>query len=186
MPQAPQLFGLFMVFVSQPLVVFASQLPKPELHEAMPHVPLEQLAVPFAGVEQTVPHAPQLLTLVFMFVSQPLAAFASQLPYPELQEPNPHVPLEQTAEPLLGVEQVVPHAPQCVVLVFKLTSHPLEGSPSQSAQPELQVPMPQTPPEHPAVALGGAEQVIPQAPQWATVVLRFVSQPLAVLASQFP
>jgi hypothetical protein len=44
----------------------------------MEHAPSEQLGVPLL-LEQTVPHAPQLLMLVCVFASQPLFGLPSQL-----------------------------------------------------------------------------------------------------------
>ena len=69
----------------------------------------------------------------------------------------------------------MPQAPQLVFVVVAV-SQPLATMPSQLAQPASQVPMPQTPAAHDAVAWGMLHAV-PHAPQAVTVVLRFVSQP---------
>jgi hypothetical protein len=43
------------------------------------------------------PQLPQLAVLVLRLVSQPLAALLSQLPYPVVHAPMPHVPIVQVA-----------------------------------------------------------------------------------------
>jgi hypothetical protein len=97
LPQAPQCVALVSVLVSQPLLVLESQSAYPGSQtggtttgshdvpfetypesQLMPHVPLRHVAVPFVGVAQVFPQAPQLLTLVSMFVSHPLLALSSQ------------------------------------------------------------------------------------------------------------
>ena len=70
-PQPPQFAGLVFKFPSHP---FARALPSQSANGAvhtMPHVPLEQVAVPLA-VEQALPQPPQCWRLVFVFTSQPL------------------------------------------------------------------------------------------------------------------
>jgi hypothetical protein len=76
-PQPPQAVGVVFRFVSQPLLVEPSQLPKPEL-QAMPHVPPLQKRLPFVEL-QTVVQLPQWVTSVPRFVSQP-GATLSQSP----------------------------------------------------------------------------------------------------------
>ena len=76
-PQPPQLARLVFVLVSQPSAIWPLQLPKPGLQLAMPQAPPEHCGVPF-GVEQRLPHIPQLPTLVFVLVSQPSATRPSQ------------------------------------------------------------------------------------------------------------
>lgn len=133
--QAPQCDVLFVVFVSQPLDVAPSQFANPELH-AMPQVPLEQLGVPFE-LEQTLPHPPQLLTLLPVLVSQPLLASPSQLPNPTVQSTSSHTPVEQLAVALARAH-CTPQAPQSLV-VRRLVSQPSLGLPLQSAQPAAHV-----------------------------------------------
>jgi hypothetical protein len=77
------------------------------------------------------PHAEQLLTLVFRLVSHPFEALPSQLPQPAVQEIE-HVPPEQLATPL-ALLQVCPQPPQLPMLVPRFTSQPLAGLLSQSA-----------------------------------------------------
>jgi hypothetical protein len=83
-PQALQFVALVLRFVSHPSVTTPLQFPKPDVH-VIEHVPPAHAGVPFA-VEHGAPHAPQLVALVCVFVSQPFAAFPSQLPKPALQE----------------------------------------------------------------------------------------------------
>jgi len=84
-PQAPQLLGSFAMLVSQPSAYWPLQSRKPGLQAAMKHVPPEQAGVPFGTGEQGRPQAPQLLTSLLRFVSQPLDTLLSQLPKPALQ-----------------------------------------------------------------------------------------------------
>jgi hypothetical protein len=93
-------------------------------------------------------------------------------------------PSEQLAVPfrLLHGE---PHAPHADTDESVFVSHPFVGSPSQLPQLVLQVPSVQTPLEHVSVAFARL-QTCPQAPQFARLVLRFVSQPFAPLPSQSP
>jgi hypothetical protein len=91
-------------------------------------------------------------------VSQPFAAFPSQLPQPEshriLQSPATH-----TAAPWTSAH-IFPQEPQLFLLVARLASHPLSAMPSQSAQPALQDLIMHTPPKQEVTALGN-EQVHP-------------------------
>jgi hypothetical protein len=91
--------------------------------QVKPHVPAVQVAVPLAGVGQTWPQPPQLLTSVWVFVSQPFAALASQLAKPALQV-NPHVPPLQVAVALAGVAQTLPQAPQLLTSLCTLVHTP--------------------------------------------------------------
>jgi hypothetical protein len=92
------------------------------------------------------------------------------------------VPLEHDSV-AFGISHATPQAPQ-LVKVFRLVSQPLVGSPSQFAKPEAQVGT-QTPLVHVFVPFT-PEQIVPHAPQFAWLVLRFASQPSAALPSQFP
>jgi len=98
------------------------------LHE-IEQAPREQLGVPLVALH-AVPHAPQLLTLVWVLVSQPLLGLPSQLPNPGLQL-GEQLPDTQAVEPLAFV-QVTPQEPQ-VVVVVRSASHPLPDTPSQLA-----------------------------------------------------
>jgi len=70
--------------VSQPLAALPSQSPSPGLHVETPQAPATQFGVPLDD-GQTLPHWPQLLMLVAVLVSQPLAGFPSQSPKPAPQ-----------------------------------------------------------------------------------------------------
>ena len=80
--------------------------------------------------------------------------------------------------------QLTPQLPQAVALL-RSASHPLREMLSQLAKPLLQAPNWQEPAEQTPLALGKL-QLVPQAPQLALSVAKFVSQPLPTLASQLP
>jgi hypothetical protein len=67
-PHPPQFASSVAVLVSQPSATFALQSPKPALH-AMAQRPAAQEGAPFR-LEQTAPHAPQLVVSSSVFVSQ--------------------------------------------------------------------------------------------------------------------
>jgi hypothetical protein len=180
-PQAPQLVTV-VVLVSQPLEATASQLPKPVLHVPRTHAPDAQEALALAKV-QTFPQVPQLLALVLVLVSQPLEATASQLPKPALHAPRAHAPDAQEALALAKV-QTFPQAPQLVALVLVLVSQPLEATASQLPKPALHM-IPQTLMAQVGVPLVPLHAA-PQAPQWAGVPVRSVSQPSVATALQLP
>jgi hypothetical protein len=121
-----------------------------------------------------VPQAPQLLTLVVRFVSQPLPVFMSQLPKPVAQLP-PQVPAMQVRTTLGKVWQARPQALQLSGSVWRLTQDPL-----QSVVPPGQV-LTQVPALHASLL----PQRRPQAPQ-LFAVSRAVSQPLLLRPSQLP
>jgi hypothetical protein len=75
---APQCVGSVFRFVSQPFATLPSQFEYPALH-VMVHVPLVHPAVPLVELH-TLPHDPQLATLVLVFTSHPVSASPSQLP----------------------------------------------------------------------------------------------------------
>jgi hypothetical protein len=167
-PQLPQLLTSLPVFTSQPLAVWPSQFLYGALQEAMPQTLDEQPAVPFGGVAQTVPQAPQLATLVAVFTSHPSPAAALQSPKPALQEEMPQAPPVQAGVPL-ATEQATLQAPQWARVVLVSVSHPLEAVASQSPKPALQEAMPQAPPAQAGVPLA-AEQTVPQVPQLLALV----------------
>ncbi|MEN9797922.1 MAG: hypothetical protein RL653_1618, partial [Pseudomonadota bacterium] len=109
--QAPQWDRLVDTFVSQPLEAVESQLAKFALHDAMPHAPDVQEAVPFATLHALL-QAPQWDRLVDTFVSQPLEAVESQLPNPELQVEMPQVDAAHPAVALARLPQALPQFPQ--------------------------------------------------------------------------
>jgi hypothetical protein len=167
------------VFVSQPFAALPSQLPKPELHDPSWQTPPEQVAPAFAKAH-TLPHAPQLLTSVFRFASQPFDELPSQLPRPAEHDVMPHTPPVQLAVP--PVEgHTLPHVLQLLTFVFRFVSQPFDPMPSQLPNPVL----------HEGTQFPELHAVVPfwvwhwalQAPQF-DVVLRLVSQPFFGSPSQ--
>ena len=167
------------VFVSHPLPTFASQLPNPGEQTSV-QAPAVQVGAAFT-VEHAAPHALQFVVFVFRLVSQPLVAFASQLPKPAVHV-KVQLPVPQEGVAFAALH-VVPQEPQSES-VFRLVSHPLFGLPSQLANPAAQVGT-HAPAVHVNVPFA-FEQEIPHEPQLAVLVFRFASQPFAALASQLP
>lgn len=95
---------------------------------------------------------------------------------------KPQLPELQVARPLAGTEHARPQAPQ-LAGAARSVSHPLDGSPSQFANPGLQA-NPQEPPAHAALALVGVAQARPHAPQCAALVRTSASHPLLASPSQ--
>jgi len=95
----------------------------------------------------------------------------------------PHTPAVHEEVPLVSL-QIFVQLPQWSASPLRLTSQPLLASPSQLPNPELQA-IPQMPAAHEAVPLLEL-QTLPQALQFATLVLMSTSQPLAALLSQLP
>ena len=107
----------------------------------------------------------------------------SQSPKPALHIPMAQVPLGQAATPLGGTAHAAPQAPQ--LLTWKmLISQPSLTLLLQLAHPFRQLPTPQTPKLHRAVALAGTGQALLQAEQFLASVAVFTSQPLAGFMSQ--
>ena len=120
MSQRPQCVALVCVSTHA-----SPQRVKPVL-QVKPHAPAAQVAVPFAGAGQTIPQRPQCMTVVLVSVSQPLAAFMSQLPKPALQVPSPHMPPTQAAAAFVGAGQTLLHVPQFIMLVWRSVQVPLQ------------------------------------------------------------
>jgi hypothetical protein len=161
-PQPPQLLVEWSD-VSQPFVTGPVQWAKPALHVATAHVPVAHVDVAFGSV-QPAPQALQLLS-VFSGVSQSWP-IAMQCPKPGLQLDTAHIPVAQVPVPFVTA-QAVPHAPQFAT-VFSGDSQPLLAMPSQSPKPGLQLRMAQEPVAQVDAAFA-SEQVVPQAPQLASV-----------------
>lgn len=142
--------------------------------------PLAQVS-PELTNEQTVPHAPQLASVVSE-VSQPLASTPSQLAKPGLQKSIRHEPFEHSAVAFARAH-ATPHPPQLVSVVNEV-SQPLVSMPSQFANPLLQEAVAHVPLRHVALALARAH-AMPQPPQ-STVLRSDVSHPFASSASQSP
>jgi hypothetical protein len=102
-----------------------------------------------------------------------------------MQGPRPQLPPAQAAVPFVGAAQAFPHAPQWATFVRTSASHPFAAFPSQFPNPVAQVAIPQTPAAQTPVEFAGA-QAAPHAPQWAALVRRSVSQPVAAPPSQSP
>jgi hypothetical protein len=77
------------------------------------------------------PHAPQLVELVCVFVSQPFADCPSQFANPAEHAPRVQLPPAQVSLALARSHATL-HPPQSVS-VLMLLSHPLFGLPSQLA-----------------------------------------------------
>ena len=127
------------------------------------------------GTKQTRPQAPQLLTSLLVFVSQPSTGLLLQSAKPGLQDATVQTPTVQAGVPF-ATKQTRPQAPQLLTLVVILTSQPLAGLLSQSAKPGLQLATVHVPPLHPAVPLATA-QTFPQLPQLFGSVLVLTQTP---------
>ena len=160
---------------------FPSQSPSPALHVLIPHTPLTQFGVPPA-LGHTVPHVPQWLTFVFVFVSHPLFASPSQLAVPPLHT-GVQTPATQLVVPF-PLLHVTPHAPQLLTFVAMFVSQPLFLFPSQFAQPAAHTGS-HVPPTQLVVPCA-FEHPIPHDPQSLTLVFRFASHLLLPFPSQFP
>ena len=132
---------------------------------------------------QARPHAPQWAGVAWRSVSQPLAASRSQSPRLVTHVITAQVPAAHVAV-ALGSAQARPHMPQWSLAVRVSVSQPLVTLPSQSTKPALHATA-QRPAAHAGVPLA-ALHALPHIPQWAAVVERSVSQPLAGFMSQSP
>jgi hypothetical protein len=184
-PQAfmhrPQCVVLARVSVSQPLSAMPSQSAKPAL-QRNPQAPAAQVALAFGRSGHAFPQRAQCDALVRVSTSQPVAADRSQSAKSMAQVATPHTPMAQAPVAFAGA-QARPQAPQCPRVVASSTSHPLDGSMSQSAKPALQV-NPHIPPPQVVAALGRIGHALPHRPQCATAMDVSVSQPLAPSMSQ--
>lgn len=149
-PHPPQCCTLLLVLISQPSAAPPLQSAKGATHDPHPHVPPTQFGTP-DGHEQTVPHAPQWVVVVFLFVSQPFCALPSQLPYGAVQV-GEQAPATHAVLPFALVQAEL-HAPQWPAVVCRFVSHPFDAIPSQLPKPALQAPSWQAPPKHVADAL---------------------------------
>jgi hypothetical protein len=142
LPQAPQWLTSLVTFFSRPFLRSSSQSAKPSAHVIW-QSPLEQYGVPFSAPHVS-PHFPQFAPSLLVFTSQPLSGWPSQSAYGGVQEATTQEPPEHPAT-ACGKVQAAPHRSQCSGVVFRLVSHPLARSPSQSPLPSmhttLQVPV---------------------------------------------
>ena len=125
------------------------------------------------------PQPPQCSGLSSVLVSQPLFGSLSQSPPPAAQV-GMHVSAAQVVVPFAFV-QIVPHAPQFVMLVV-LVSQPLLGLVSQSAKPALHIGM-HSPLPHIAVPFAFAHVVVQSPHVWDCDEM-LASQPLVGVPSQ--
>jgi hypothetical protein len=138
-----------------------------------PQIPELQTAVaPAIEFGQALLQLPQFVS-VLSAVSQPLRAFASQLPQPLLQVGAQEL-LEQLVLPCALV-QAVPQLPQFARFVASVTSQPLAAFVSQSAWPGLQLAIAQAPLVHRGAPFA-VVHVLLQKPQSLSVSVRSVSQ----------
>jgi len=180
-PQPPQFARLVLVLTSHPSVGSLLQSEKPGLHESTAQAPLTHAAVPLATL-QTFPQAPQLLALVLVLTSHPLAGSWSQSAKPVSQAATVQALLLHPAVALARV-QTFPQAPQFAGLVLVFTSQPSVGSLLQSPKPALHEATVHAPAAHPAVALARV-QTVPQAPQLLGSTAVCTSQPSESLVLQ--
>src|SRR5262249_34255692 len=149
-----------------------------------PQLDLAQPGVPLATGGQTLPQAPQWLTLFVVFVSQPFAGLPSQFPNPAPQPATAQLELAQDGVPLAMAGQTVPQALQLFRLDVVSVSQPFAVLPSQFPNPASQPATPQVELVHPGVALATGGQTVPQAPQLFTFEVVSISQPSAALPLQ--
>jgi hypothetical protein len=180
---APQWVRLVCVSTSQPLVTLPSQLPRPVV-QAMLHTPPAQLAVP-PMFEQVLPQAPQLATSVRIVASQPspVIALQSRRSLGQVRIESRHMPKVQTAVPPTGgVGQARSQPPQLLMSALRsrqVLPHRRWPGGHWIWQNATRAPPSPVKPASPAPAsapLAGrtqrsaAAQVVPQAPQFWSVV----------------
>ncbi len=128
-------------------------------------------------------HDPQRAGSVFRFASQPFAGFPSQSAKPVLHE-NPQVPVEHVASAFAGAVHALPQRPHAAVLPDSEVSQPLDRVPSQSPKPGLQLAITHAPLAQSSTAFAKL-QTVPHVPQFVSETFVLVSQPFAVMPSQF-
>jgi hypothetical protein len=148
--------------------------------EARAQTPAEHPGVPLA-TEQASPQEPQLALLVLVLTSQPLLYRPSQSAYPRLHDASEHAPPVHAGVPR-ATAHALPQLPQFGALLLVSVSQPLVALPSQLRQVPVQTGM-HTLPEQLVVPCA-FEHTVPQAPQFETLLLASVSQPLVASLSQ--
>ncbi len=136
-PQAPQFCGDVLKLTSHPLASTPSQLPKPALHGPITQLPPRQLGLEFGAAAQRALHEPQFTGSTSVLTSQPSLGFMLQSASGRTQLPTPHTPALHVGPPPAGTGHTLPQRPQLLREVLRLTSQPLTGLPSQSANPGL-------------------------------------------------
>jgi hypothetical protein len=130
-PHPPQLAALVAGSVSQPSVsLFPLQSDHP-VAQVPVQTPAAQVGVGTWLLEQFWPQPPQCAGVTVTSVSQPSLTWPLQFPQPASHAVMAQVPVEQLAV-ARGGAQATPQAPQ-FSMVASDVSHPLLGSPSQSA-----------------------------------------------------
>jgi hypothetical protein len=152
------------------------------LHACSEHAPLKHVAVACANVHD-LPHAPQLVTVLLRFVSQPFAAFESQSPNPAVHA-TWQLPPEQLGAPFDELH-TRPQDPQLFGSVDVFTSQPVPYERSQFACVASQLCIPHVVPRHVGVPFCTAH-IVPQPPQFCGLFVVAVSQPFVTFASQLP
>jgi hypothetical protein len=92
------------------------------LHVATLHVPVEQVPVALTGA-QTVPHAPQFMTVLRGASHPSVSLFALQSPKPAAQVPL-QAPAAHVTVAMLVIEHFALHAPQLFTSAETGASHP--------------------------------------------------------------
>jgi hypothetical protein len=176
LPQAPQCEREVRVSTSHPSVATPLQLPKPAL-QLMPQALDWQVALAFARLGHTVPHAPQFAVSALVstqLIEEPAVQTRSGAVQVSWQLPATHRYPEG---------QLLPQAPQCAVELRVSTSQPSVALPLQSAKPVVQV-KPQTLALQVATEFARLGHALPQAPQCAVALRVSVSQPSLATALQ--
>ena len=173
-PHAPQWVTLLVRLTSQPLAGLRSQSAKPA-EQTKAQEPAAQTAVALAPAEHEAPHEPQFEGSLLVLTHPP----------PQSESGAAQVATHAPAAHTRPAAQARPQTPQLALSLRLRTSQPLAALMSQSRKPAAQAVTPHAPPAQAEVALG-SEHVRPQAPQWALLVPRLVSQPLPAAPSQSP
>jgi hypothetical protein len=176
-PHPPQLALSLRRSTSQPLAALPSQSRKPRAQVATAQAPAAQVEVAL-GSAQVRPQAPQLVTLVWVSSSQPLAGLPSQSAKPAAQRTTVQTPPAQPLAATLASAHTAPHAPQLAGSMAVLAQKAVGPAP-QVLSGEAQA-VPHIPAEH----TRPAAQAVPQPPQLALSLRVSTSQPLAALPSQ--
>jgi len=167
LPQRPQCWALVAVLVSQPVVESPSQSPKPALHVSIAQALIRHAADALRTV-QVRRQAPQFIPSERASVSQPLVASPSQSTNPSAHCSR-HAPITQAPTELVPAGHRMPQAPQFIASVWRFTSQPFIAPMSQSEYGAVHMRMPHAPIAQEAAPLG-TRQVVPQAPQAATLL----------------
>jgi hypothetical protein len=135
-----------------------------------------QVGTPFATVQFWL-HPPQFARELDVFVSHPSMYCPLQSDHGAVQEATPHIPPEHCGRPFATV-QVTLQAPQVRTLFERFDSQPSAYCPLQSWYGPVQLATLQLPPAQPGVPFATVHATL-HAPQVATLVSRFASQPSA-------